>query len=160
MIPMDDPKTRQVWSRVMNVPCPQADEQKDSAPLSEKQLAALAQDEWQDAAAYRSLLRCAPNCAQEALRQLAQEETCHARQLAALYFLASGKKLCPAPTRPVCTACFNETLRQRHAQELETQKRYCTLAQRGGEHACIFERLARDEGRLARLLFELLQRTL
>ncbi len=91
---------------------------------------------------------------------LAEEERCHARQLGALYFLMTGKKLCPEPVKPVCTACFNETIRQRYQAELAGQAQYQALAARAGERRCTFEALAADEGRHAQLLYCLLQQTL
>lgn len=161
MIPMDDMKSRQVWSRVMNAPCPAADgTQKKDAVLTARQVLELAQEEWADAAVYGSLVRCAPQCAREALRQMARDEACHARRLAALYFLLSGEKACPEPGKPVCTACFNETLRQRYGEELRGQKRYQELAPQAGAQRCLFEQLACDEGRHAQTICCILQHTL
>ena len=161
MISMDEQKAQQVWSRVMNVsaPCP-AKDGTEGAQLSAETVAALTQAEWQDAATYRTLATRAPKCARERLLCLAEEERCHARQLGALYFLMTGKKLCPEPMKPVCTACFNETIRQRYQAELAGQAQYQALAARAGERRCTFEALAADEGRHAQLLYCLLQQTL
>lgn len=161
MIPMDDNRARQVWSRVMNASCPDA----GSTPQTEQALTAqqvldLTRDEWADTAFYRSLAARAPQCAREALRRMAREEACHARRLAALYFLLSGEKACPEPGTPVCTACFNETLRQRYSLELQSRQRYEALVPRSGAQRCLFEQLALDEGAHAQIICCILQQTL
>ena len=92
--------------------------------------------------------------------RIAEDERCHAKQLGALYFLMTGKKYCPEPVRGACTACFNEALRKQYQAELEAEARYAKLAARAGEQACMFEALARDEGRHAKTIYCILQQTL
>ena len=113
-----------------------------------------------EAAIYRSLAAQGPKCARERLLRLAEDERCHAKRLGALYFLMTGKKYCPEPVRGACTACFNEALRKQYQAELEAQEQYARLAARAGEQACMFEALARDEGRHAKMIYCILQQTL
>ena len=113
-----------------------------------------------EAAICRSLAAQGPKCARERLLRLAEDERCHAKRLGALYFLMTGKKYCPEPVRGACTACFNEALRKQYQAELEAEARYAKLAARAGEQACMFEALARDEGRHAKTIYCILQQTL
>ena len=158
MIPMDDPKARQVWSRVMNVPCPSGEKQ--TPQLTAQHLAEMAQGEWQDAAGYRALAACAPQCARGTLLKLACDEAAHAKQLAALYYIKTGKKFCPEAAKPDCAACLNERLRQRYEEELRAQAHYQEMAALAGAQSCTFEQMARDECRHAQQLYKLLQQTL
>ena len=95
MIPMDDPKTRQVWSRVMNVPCPSGEKQ--TPQLTAQHLAEMAQGEWQDAAGYRALAVCAPQCARGTLLKLACEKL-------------EKYNMLPANYAPLSTSIANEDL--------------------------------------------------
>ena len=162
MISIDEQKERQVWSRVMNtaVSCPKPEEPKQDTGLTEKTLAQMIQCECCEAAIYRSLAAQGPKCARERLLRIAEDERCHAKQLGALYFLMTGKKYCPEPVRGACTACFNEALRKQYQAELEAEARYAKLAARAGEQACMFEALAHDEGRHAKMIYCILQQTL
>ena len=176
MISIDDQKARQVWSRVMNCSAGQSasaegclEQRADQAlsglkeagkQLTEDVLAELLQDEWTDAGTYRKLAACAPTCAKTILLRIAQEELCHARTLSALYYLKTGKKYCPEGRASVCTACFNETIRQRYQAELAGQARYTALSGAAGEHQSTFEQFACDEGRHAQMLCCILQNTL
>ena len=162
MISIDEQKERQVWSRVMNtaVSCPKPEEPKQDTGLTEKTLAQMIQCECCEAAIYRSLAAQGPRCARERLLRIAEDERCHAKQLGALYFLMTGKEYCPEPVRGACTACFNEALRKQYQAELEAEARYAKLAARAGEQACMFEALARDEGRHAKMIYCILQQTL
>ena len=54
----------------------------------------------------------------------------------------------------------NEALRRQYQAELEAEARYAKLAARAGEQACMFEALARDEGRHAKTIYCILQQTL
>ena len=161
MISIDEQKERQVWSRVMNtaVSCPKPEEPKQDTGLTEKTLAQMIQCECCEAAIYRSLAAQGPKCARERLLRIVEDERCHAKRLCALYFLMTGKKYCPEPVRGACTACFNEALRKQYQAELEAEARYAKLAARAGEQACMFEALARDEGRHAKTIYCILQQT-
>ena len=162
MLSIDEQNERQVWSRVMGATasCPASEEAKPDSGLTEKTLAQMIQCECCEAAIYRSLAAQGPKCARERLLRLAEDERCHAKRLGALYFLMTGKKYCPEPVRGVCTACFNEALRKQYQAELEAEARYAKLAARAGEQACMFEALARDEGRHAKTIYCILQQTL
>ena len=160
----DPGKAERVWSRVMcaqniqNVqaacPC------KADGSLSGEKLAELANEELQSCAFYRSLACMACGCAQKTLLCIAEQERCHAKKLAVIYFLATGRKFCPSCPRPACTACLNEALRQAYKEELEAAQNYCLLAERAGSHACTLQELARQEKEHACALACILQNTL
>ena len=50
--------------------------------------------------------------------------------------------------------------RGKYQAELEAEARYAKLAARAGGQACMFEALARDEGRHAKMIYCILQQTL
>lgn len=168
MKPMDETQTERVWSRVM---CAQAgtqscavkaeaalEAQPKAEALRDCTLLELVQREYQDFVTYGTLARMSCGCARAALTDIARQEQCHARRLAALYFLRSGKKACPECARRPCVACFNEALRQRYQEELEAAKAYRALA--CGEGGEIFACLAEQETAHAKKLLDILQCTL
>ena len=98
--------------------------------------------------------------AQAMLRAIAQQEACHAKKLAAVYFLNTGKKACPGrPERP-CVTCINETLRQQYTAEHAAHEAYAALAENAGTHRCMLLRMAQEECEHAQLLLCILQNCL
>ncbi len=160
-----DPKqAERVWSRVMGVSCQTASAPKAEAPqapcLDGQTLCELLCGELQQYAAYCHLACMARGCAKKTLQCIAADEKRHARMLAAIYYIMTGKKACPEPARAPCVACLNEALREQYAGELKASRRYAELARCAGEHACTFEALSADECRHAQMLYSLLQRCL
>ena len=98
--------------------------------------------------------------AQAMLRAIAQQEACHAKKLAAVYFLNTGKKACPGrPERP-CVTCINETLRQQYTAEHAAHEAYAALAETAGTHRCMLLRMAQEECEHAQLILCILQNCL
>ena len=163
-----DPKqAERVWSRVMGASCPMSDAPKQKPPmceqaqgLNEKTLLELLEDELHDHATYCHLACMARGCVRQTLQSIAADEKRHAKMLSAMYYILTGKKACPEPSRPACVACLNEALRGQYAGELEGRRKYAELAQRAGEHACTVESLAAGECRHAQMLYSLLQHCL
>ena len=99
---------QRVWERVMGTPrqeqtLPQT--QPQTGRLCAENVKAMAEKEQESACLYRSLAqRVCPNC-RHILLQIAQEESCHARHLAAVYFVLTGQKLCLAQPQKPCITC-------------------------------------------------------
>ena len=162
MISIDEQKERQVWSRVMGATasCPASEEAKPDSGLTEKTLAQMIQCECCEAAIYRSLAAQGPKVRAGAAAAHRGRRTLPREAARRALFPHDGEKYCPEPVRGACTACFNEALRKQYQAELEAEARYAKLAARAGEQACMFEALARDEGRHAKTIYCILQQTL
>ena len=100
MQPLTEKQTQRVWSRVMSAqtapaaamenPAPAA--QAQSETLTPEKLLSLIDGERADSALYAHLAARMKGRAQAMLRAIAQQEACHAKKLAAVYFLNTGKK--------------------------------------------------------------------
>lgn len=115
MQPLTEKQTQRVWSRVMSAqtapaaamenPAPAA--QAQSETLTPEKLLSLIDGERADSALYAHLAARMKGRAQAMLRAIAQQEACHAKKLAAVYFLNTGKKPAPegrsAPASPAST---------------------------------------------------------
>ena len=113
-----------------------------------------------DSALYAHLAARMKGRAQAMLRAIAQQEACHAKKLAAVYFLNTGKKACPGrPERP-CVTCINETLRQQYTAEHAAHEAYAALAENAGTHRCMLLRMAQEECEHAQLILCILQNCL
>ena len=145
MQPLTEKQTQRVWSRVMSAqtapaaamenPAPAA--QAQSETLTPEKLLSLIDGERADSALYAHLAARMKGRAQAMLRAIAQQEACHAKKLAAVYFLNTGKKACPGrPERP-CVTCINETLRQQYTAEHAAHEAYAALAENAGTHRCM-----------------------
>ena len=163
---IDQNKAQRVWSRVMNSPVSAeptgsgAEAAECGGRLTAERVMALVKDEKEACAAYRYLAGRVGGCTKKLLLQMAEEERCHARKLAAYYFLLTGKKACTGPGRPPCVTCVNETLRQFYRKELEDARNYGRLAKLADERACTFEAMSRQECAHAHKLYCILQNTL
>ena len=150
MQPLTEKQTQRVWSRVMSAqtapaaamenPAPAA--QAQSETLTPEKLLSLIDGERADSALYAYLAARMKGRAQAMLRAIAQQEACHAKKLAAVYFLNTGKKACPGrPERP-CVTCINETLRQQYTAEHAAHEAYAALAfEIAGVHHAVNDRL-------------------
>lgn len=167
MQPLTEKQTQQVWSRVMNAQAAPAAAAAQTEPeaqpdleLTPSQLLSCIRHEHSDCALYLHLAGRLKGNAQALLRQLARQEACHARRLSAIYYVKTGEKACPgAPERP-CTACINETLRQRYTAELSASERYQALAENAGSYECLLRQMAQEECEHAQKLLCILQQCL
>lgn len=173
---MDEKQAQRVWSRVMSPgaapapPCTAAAQPKTAGaqsaqapgtqPLSQTQLSGLIHDALCGCAAYRELARRMKGSPARMLSGLASQEQCHAKKLAAVYFLMTGKKLCPEPVRPPCITCVGETLRERYRAERQSAEVCRALACGAGEYQCLLQTLAREECEHAAKILCILQNCL
>ena len=167
MQPLTEKQAQRVWSRVMSaqaVPAAQMNEQIGSGSAAAGSLTpeklSLIDGERADSALYAHLAARMKGRAQAMLRAIAQQEACHAKKLAAVYFLNTGKKACPGrPERP-CVTCINETLRQQYTAEHAAHEAYAALAENAGTHRCMLLRMAQEECEHAQLILCILQNCL
>ena len=128
--------------------------------IAPEKLLSLIDGERADSALYAHLAARMKGRAQAMLRAIAQQEACHAKKLAAVYFLNTGKKACPGrPERP-CVTCINETLRQQYTAEHAAHEAYAALAENAGTHRCMLLRMAQEECEHAQLILCILQNCL
>ncbi|MCQ2419893.1 MAG: hypothetical protein MJ118_02025 [Clostridia bacterium] len=164
MSEIDPGKAERVWSRVMNAqnsqPLPNTPTSRQNGELSGEKLAELIAAELRSSSLYRTLSCMAGGRCRKTLQYIAGQERCHAKKLAVMYYLTTGRKFCPSGTNPACTACLNEALRQAYQDELHDEKNYELLAQTAGSHACTLQQIAQQEAMHARLLACILQSTL
>lgn len=142
---------QRVWERVMGNPR-QEQSQPEQERLSAEQLKRLAEKEMESACLYRSLCaRVCPRC-QHILSEIAAQETCHAKHLAAVYFVLTGQKLCLQPAARPCITCTAEELRRAYLEEKAAAETYAALAAAGGDHGHLLQCMARDEKNHAKKL--------
>ena len=112
---IDCKQAQRVWSRVMAA---QTDAQEANAKtavqtaqptaqtapeisITPEQIMEQINGELSDAATYRALSNRMNGCAKKTLEELSRDEKCHAKKLAAMYFLLTGKKACPKRPEPM-----------------------------------------------------------
>ena len=139
---IDSKQAERVWSRVMNAQTAEAPKPTSDFNASVLQ---MLRDARQEAALYACLSGKLRGKAQKLLQSLCERKRCQAKTLGAVYFLSAGEKACPEPGKPVCITCVNESLRQQHKTSLHTAESYRAFAAQAGCHACIFEKLAKEE---------------
>lgn len=146
---------QRVWERVMGAPRMEQTPPQ-TMPLCAEKVKSLAEGELASACLYRSLAQRVCASSRGTLLRIAQEESCHARNLAAVYFVLTGQKLClPAAQKP-CITCTAEELRRAYMAEKAVSEQYAALASAGGDHAHLMQCLARDESRHARELLRVI----
>ena len=74
-----------------------------------------------------------------------------------MYFLLTGKRVCPKKPEAPCITCNAETLRKQYQRELSARERYEALAPLAGARACTLREMALDACRHAQRIYELLQ---
>ena len=166
---IDCKQAQNVWSRVMaaqagaqstsaNPPVQvKAAQEEQTASITPEQLLSSIEYEMLDAVTYQCLAARMSGCAQKTLRALSQDERRHAKELSAMYFLLTGKKVCPKKPDSPCITCNAETLRRQYQRELSAREHYAALAPMSGARACTMRELALDECRHAQSIYELLQ---
>ena len=166
---IDCKQAQNVWSRVMaaqagaqstsaNPPVQvKAAQEEQTASITPEQLLSSIEYEMLDAVTYQCLAARMSGCAQKTLRALSQDERRHAKELSAMYFLLTGKKVCPKKPENPCITCNAETLRRQYQRELSAREHYEALAPMSGARACTMRELALDECRHAQSIYELLQ---
>ncbi len=168
MNPIDCKQAQNVWSRVMaaqtgaqstsaNPPARTGAQAENPAAITPEQLLSSIEYEMLDAVTYQCLAARMSGCAQKTLRALAQDERRHAKELSAMYFLLTGKKVCPKKPENPCITCNAETLRKQYQAELAAREHYEALAPLAGARACTLREIALDECRHAQKIYELLQ---
>lgn len=120
-------------------------------------------DEYHDCMYYSALARRAPTaCAQRVFRMIANDEKCHARKLAAAYFLITGKQYMPTrcTVDPVNIPCsYAQALRDRYIAEMQGAAEYRQFAAQVTD-PCLKQLaldLAQDESQHAQLILEQIQ---
>lgn len=144
----------QIWNRVLG-----AESAQPQAVLTPGSVMTAMQDEYAAACAYRTLAQHYHGAAKQTLLHIADEEACHARRLAAIYFLQTGSKACPERVTPPCITCRTETIRARYQAELEDVKSYDALAAADSSFAHCFAEIAEDERRHASWLLCVIEET-
>ena len=160
---LDREQEMAVWARVMEArqePMPDlpdcAPDAKPDCCLTPEQILDWICHECHDACLYRHLSRCLPR-AKQWLLEMAHDEQCHAKRLAAQYYLLTGRKPCFC-TRfsPDSHAC--ELLRRQYQEELDASAAYHEAAHCAeGDLACLLDELAKDEARHSRMVMCLLE---
>ena len=151
-----DLKTEQaVWSRVKGTVGMTAEE----AVLPER-LEGLILQEQADAAALRELSRRMGGQGRGDLTRIANETAARARELTALHYLLTGRRLrVKTPNRPI-KGPLPEALRELCLRLEQTGKSYAGLEQEFSERADLFGRCARQSRKQADLLLSQLKNQL
>ena len=124
---IDCKQAQNVWSRVMaaqagaqstsaNPPVQgKAAQVEQPASITPEQLLSSIEYEMLDAVTYQCLAARMSGCAQKTLRALSQDERRHAKELSAMYFLLTGKKVCPkkpdSPASPATPRLYDGSIR-------------------------------------------------
>lgn len=165
MTNIDPKQAERVWSRVMGAPYQQpaaqamaqsADAGAGTSCLDEKTVSELVSAAASARATYQRLACMTRGCAQKTLQMLANEKSCQIKQLSAIYYILTGKKLCPEPARPDCIACVSEALRDQIAAARQREQRYTALSQCAEAYACQLSQMAKEECRAAEGLYHVL----
>ncbi|MBQ7523130.1 MAG: hypothetical protein IJT07_01210 [Oscillospiraceae bacterium] len=152
-------KEAQIWNRVLGAEAEQPTTPQTQAALTPGSVMDAMQDEVKAACAYRTLAQHYGGAAKQTLLKIAEDEQCHARRLAAIYFLQTGSKACPEKATPPCITCRTETIRARYQEELADIENYAALAAVDSSFAHSFAEIAEDERRHADLLLCVIQET-
>lgn len=166
---IDRTREKEVWSRVMAAsaeapapaarcaPAAKAAPQARESGLTENQVQTLLSQKAADAATYRAMASRAPGSQRRTLEQLAMEKRDQSRQLAAVYYVMTGRKPQTEPQKAANLACTPETLRARYQAETADAARYDSLAEQSGPFAGAFRDLGHAGERHAQMLLKLLQ---
>lgn len=168
MQPIDSRLSEEVWGRVLagqndaaqDAPAQSAAKAEDAAQQRISKTLELVQDEKNDAATYRYLSCRTSGAEARVLSAIAADETRHAKELGAMYFLLTGKCESAQAARPDCVSCMADALRARFAGELAGAEEYAAAAEACKPMAAEFRCLAADETRHSRMLLSLLEKRL
>ncbi|MDR0889116.1 MAG: hypothetical protein LBM28_00535 [Oscillospiraceae bacterium] len=153
MNPYDPVAVQAVWNRVHNTEPTTLE-----LPLEEA-LQSFIDDERVNSSTYIALARKAGRHA-SALRAMAVEESGHARRLAALYYLLTGREYLTRAREMKMRRSFREELRLRYNEKLRSGQSYRQAAERWQEQEPLFHSLARDEQRHAEIFHGIMQNLL
>lgn len=134
-----------------------AAQEEQTASITPEQLLSSIEYEMLDAVTYQLRPHACPAARRRRSGALSQDERRHAKELSAMYFLLTGKKVCPKKPDSPCITCNAETLRRQYQGELAARDHYEALAPLAGARACTLREIALDECRHAQKLYELLQ---
>jgi len=159
---MDHKREQEVWQRVMamSAEAPRCDKAVSKQNLTAEQIMELLCGELANAATYEALACRVRGQVKQKLMVLAGQERQHAKKLAAIYYVMTGKKPCPDRPKCSCIACTNEELRERYIEETAGAEKYCCLAEKAGSFGDLFRELASDETRHAQTILNLLHQCL
>lgn len=163
---MDRTREQEVWSRVMaasaEAPAPAARRAPaaKTAPqargLTEDQVQTLLAEKAADVNTYRSMAAKAQSGRRRMLEQLAMENRDQARQLAAVYYLMTGRRPQREPPQASNTPCTPEALRTQYQAETAEAARYHSLAEGAGSFAGTFHDLGDAGERHGQMIIKLL----
>jgi len=158
---LDAEQEMAVWARVMAGRQEPAPDGPDCEPepdccLRPEQLMEWVCHECHDVCLYHHLARCLPR-AKQWLLEMAHDEQCHAKRLAAQYYVLTGCKPCFCTRfHPEAQPC--ELLRRQYQAELDASAAYRAAADCAeGDLACLLEELSKDEARHSRMVMCLLE---
>lgn len=159
---MDQTREKEVWSRVMaasaSAPMPQsrAAAQPKGGTLTEDRIRDLMQDEARDAHTYRQLAARSQGNVRRQLEQISGDEQNHYRQLGAVGYLETGRRLTTERPQGAPSGTVAEALRAQYPKELEGAETYHRMAETAGPYAAVFHELGNDEERHARMIIRML----
>lgn len=164
---LETEQERAVWARVMagraeppteSCANPELSENPDNHCSTEpEQLLTWAEDECRTAALYRYLARCLPVQSRCWLLEIAHDEQCHARTLAAYYYSVTGHRA-QLQSDFIPRHTPRELLRQQYQLELDASAAYHDAAHcTEGELQLQLDQFSRDEARHARMVMCLLE---
>lgn len=113
-----------------------------------------------DSQAYRRLALRFQGQDSAALRRMAEEESGHARELNALYYMRTGRRTDLRPREEPQPADRLQALRGRYLEELSGAAGYAQAARDFPAYGEMFQRLSQAEHRHSQALLEILQRHL
>ncbi len=164
---MNRTREKEVWARVLaaSAEAPAAERVQPAARqavqpaqegLREEQVLAMVRAEALSAHTYAALAGRARGGSRTALEQLAREERDHQKQLAAVYYLMTGRK--PHVSRPQALHIADAagTLRSQYEAHAKAGDRYRDLARETGPFAGTFRTLGSDEERHGQMVLRLL----
>lgn len=164
---MDRTREQEVWSRVMaasaEAPAPAAERAPAAKPaqqsrgLTEAQVQMLLAEKAADVNTYRSMAAKVQSGRRRMLEQLAMENRNQARQLAAVYYLMTGRRPRMEQPQTSDTAYNPEALRTRYQAETAEAARYHSLAEGAGSFSGIFHDLGNAGERHGQMIIKLLQ---
>ena len=128
--------------------------------LTAEAVLGLIQWEKDDCATYRYLARRACGCDASALLRMAEDAACHSRKLQTMYYLLTGKCICPQPATPACAPCLTEALRERYDRAIAAAEAYRDAAKAWPAMSCELLAMAEDESCRSRQLYSMICRRL
>ena len=141
---IDQVQAARVWQRVRG----------QTAEDEAKALAALIQQEWENACTYLQLSRCIHGRESALLHRLFEQEQAHCACLKGIYSIVTGKKARTQPI-PAVQGGADQILRSCYARQMRALGAYEARA-RESEYAHVFSRLRDQEMDHCRLVLQVI----